>query len=83
MKFEASWCQPCHRLTEELKDIQFDIDRVDIEQNPDKIDTHNVKGVPTLIFLKEGVEVNRIVGFTSKERVQTLIKEIYGEELSN
>lgn len=83
MKFEASWCQPCHRLTEELKDIKFSIDRVDIEQNPDKIDTHNVKGVPTLIFLKEGVEVNRIVGFTSKERVQTLIKEIYGEELSN
>lgn len=83
IKFEASWCQPCHRLTNELKDIEFDIDRVDIEEQPDKIDAHNVKGVPTLIFLKGGVEVNRVVGFTTKEKVKSLIEEIYGSELSH
>lgn len=83
IKFEASWCQPCKRLAEELKDVNFPIEALDVEENPDLTDAHAVKGVPTLIFLKGGQEVDRLVGFVSKEKVAELIKKTYGTELSN
>ena len=83
IKFEASWCQPCKLLTEELKNIEFPIEVLDIEDNPQALDKHGIRGVPTLIFLKDGQEVNRVVGFVTKEKITELIKNTYGTELHN
>lgn len=83
LKFEASWCQPCKQLAEELKGVEFPIEVMDVEENPEAIDAHGIKGVPTLIFLRNGQEVDRVVGFVTKEKVAELIEKTYGTELHN
>lgn len=39
---------------------------IDADQNPQKVSEFQVLGIPTYVILKEGREVDRIVGYTPK-----------------
>jgi len=75
VKFSAEWCGPCKAMTpilEELateyagkvKFINVDIDKSTIAQK------YAIRGVPTMLFIKDGAVVNTIVGSQTKSRVQ-------------
>jgi thioredoxin-like negative regulator of GroEL len=42
------------------------ITRVDIDSNKDMVEQYNIQSVPTYIILKDGKEVDRIVGAKPK-----------------
>ncbi|WNY25292.1 thioredoxin family protein [Methanolapillus millepedarum] len=76
--FSATWCGPCRMqkpIIEELKTkyakVNFRI--VDIDESPDMARTYNIHAVPTLVVLKDGKEVSRFVGVSSKEKLETEI----------
>ncbi|CAN5204651.1 thioredoxin TrxA [soil metagenome] len=79
IKFEASWCQPCKRLTKELAGFTFPIEVVNIDDNQIATDIYRIKGVPTLIFIKDDIEIDRVVGFVTKEKVAGFIDKIYSK----
>lgn len=83
LKFEADWCQPCKQLTKELQDVEFAVEPINIEENENLVTQMGIKSVPTIIFLKGGQEVDRLVGFVSREKVENLIKSIYGTDSSD
>lgn len=72
LDFYADWCGPCRMMEpifEELKKeygdrVKFTV--IDSDKNQDLVAQYNVLGIPTYVFLKEGKEVDRIVGFTPK-----------------
>lgn len=75
VKFGATWCGPCtaikpmiEELAEEyagrIKFIEVDIDTTSIASK------YMVRGVPTMLFIKDGHVVNTIVGAQTKNRVQ-------------
>ncbi|HET7713243.1 MAG TPA: thioredoxin domain-containing protein [Patescibacteria group bacterium] len=72
LDFYADWCGPCRMMEpifEELKKeyqgrVKFTV--INADENPEKSAEHHVLGIPTYIFLREGREVDRIVGFTPK-----------------
>lgn len=69
--FSAEWCGPCKmmapvfdELSGEMSGINFI--KVDVDECPDIAQKFLVTGVPTLIVMKDGKEVDRQVGFVPK-----------------
>jgi len=78
--FSASWCGPCKILTpilekmsDNIKNVSFV--KIDVEKVSDLSEKYNITGVPTLIFFKNELEVKRIVGAVSENKLQSVIDE--------
>ena len=78
LDFSADWCGPCKMLTtiiESLSSVNTDITigKVNVDENSNLSSKYSVRGIPTLIFFKDGKEIDRIVGVTNKGGIQTKI----------
>lgn len=75
----AEWCSPCKKLKPILEQLavehadQVDINILDIEENPETVKKFQIRGVPSLLWFKNGILVQTTVGLLSK---QSLVKEI-------
>lgn len=70
IKFEGSYCGPCKALTSLLGGSDLPIETIDIQKDVETTMKYNIRSVPTLVFIKDGVEVDRIVGLVSLEKIQ-------------
>lgn len=70
VKYSASWCGPCKILTPILEEViknygeTINAGEVNIDTHSDLARKDNVRGVPTIVFYKNGVEIpnSRMVG---------------------
>jgi thioredoxin 1 len=77
IKFSASWCQPCKSLASNMKNVDFgevEVKEVDIDDNFDEAKKYNIRGVPTLVLLEDGVEVKRTSGVLMADKIKEFIK---------
>jgi thioredoxin 1 len=69
--FWAEWCAPCKSIAKALEEIEtergLNVLRVNVEEGQDFAIEHGVQAIPTLVLFKDGVEVKRLVGATSKD----------------
>ena len=77
--FWAVWCGPCqmmapilHELETEMPDVQ--IGKVNVDEQMDLARQFRVVSIPTLSIFKNGQEVQRMVGVTSKEELKDALK---------
>lgn len=77
--FWAVWCGSCqmmapilHELEVEMPDVQ--IGKVNVDEQMDLARQFRVVSIPTLIIFKNGQEVQRMVGVTSKEELKDALK---------
>lgn len=77
--FWAVWCGPCqmmapilHELEAEMPDVQ--IGKVNVDEQMDLACQFRVVSIPTLIIFKNGQEVQRMVGVTSKEELKDALR---------
>jgi thioredoxin 1 len=75
LKFSAGWCTPCKVLSATLKDVEG-ITHVDIDADRQKAIDYNVRSVPTLVFLKDGQEVQRKTGLMSLGQFQDILDNL-------
>ena len=79
LKFESDSCPQCKALSATLeritKEYKTDIKSIDIEEdnNQDLIRKYNIRSIPTLIFLNEDQEYNRLVGNQSYTTINKII----------
>ena len=80
IQFSASWCSPCKALTPVLEKLSSDYEGkatfyyADVEEGG--INTGSVmgiRGVPSTILFKRGVEVDRLVGFPGEAKVKEFL----------
>ncbi len=75
LKFGAQWCAPCHKLDPILSQLHQDlpnlaITTIDVDDQPDLARQYKVRTLPTLVLLKNQIEVDRLVGLTSIEEIK-------------
>lgn len=62
----AVWCQPCKILKEEIDRLKVEmvipVEKLDIEEDEEKVEGFNVTSLPTSIFTINGEEKERLVG---------------------
>ena len=80
IQFSASWCSPCKALTPVLEKLSSDYEGkatfyyADVEEGG--INTGSamgIRGVPSTILFKRGVEVDRLVGFPGEAKVKEFL----------
>ena len=79
LKFESDSCPQCKALSATLerisKENKIDIKNIDIEEdnNQDLIRKYNIRSIPTIIFLNEDKEYNRLIGNQSYAIINKII----------
>ena len=67
--FWADWCGPCKMLGPVIEDLAAKYDgkalvgKVNVDDEPQLAQRYGVMSIPTVIFLKNGKEIDRKVGF--------------------
>ena len=52
------------------------VGKVDVDHESSLATKHQIASIPTLLVLKDGLVVNRIVGFQSKEEIKKLLNKV-------
>lgn len=80
--FFATWCGPCQELSPILVELdkqyngEVQFYKVDVDESQDCAIRYGVNAMPTLVFFKDGNEIERKVGFLPKEELEELIEEL-------
>lgn len=71
--FWAEWCRPCRMIgpiidevSKEYKD-KVVIGKVDVDNNDEAATKYNIRNIPTILFIKNGEIVDKVVGVISKK----------------
>jgi thioredoxin 1 len=73
--FGARWCGPCRALRPIVERLastyagRLRVAEVDVEQAPEVVRRLGIRGTPTVIVFREGREVTRQLGATTRERL--------------
>jgi len=80
--FYADWCRPCKQLAPILEEINAEnshisIEKIDIEddKNEELVAQHTIYSIPTLIIFKDDIQVDKIVGGVSKNRIMEVLNK--------
>lgn len=78
--FYATWCGPCkvvssflEGLSDELGD-KVEFYKANVEDCVEASDTFGIRNVPTLILIKGGEVVDKMIGMSSKDKIRKLIE---------
>uniref|UniRef100_A0A5B7CBE5 Putative thioredoxin H2 n=1 Tax=Davidia involucrata TaxID=16924 RepID=A0A5B7CBE5_DAVIN len=70
--FAASWCGPCkfmepaiHAMAAKFTDVDFV--KIDVDELSDVAQEYGVQAMPTFVLIKQGKEVDRVVGAKKDE----------------
>jgi thioredoxin 1 len=75
--FWAEWCGPCKKLSPILDEISIErgllVGKLNVDENPEKMQEYSVHSIPTMVLFKSGQPVKTIVGAKPKH---LLLKEL-------
>lgn len=76
--FWAPWCGPCRMLSPILDEIkqknpEIEIIKVNVDENEEWTQRYNIQNVPTLIFFKDGKQIERTNGLKSEPEILEII----------
>lgn len=80
--FWAPWCGPCRAVAPVLDELASDmgekvvIAKVNTDENSQWATKYEVRGIPTMLFIKNGEEVDRMVGAAAKPMIQQRIDDM-------
>lgn len=76
--FYANWCGPCKMLRPILEEIASTIKNgkivsINVDDSEDLAMSYGISSIPCIIKFDSGSEVDRVIGFKSKEEIEKLI----------
>ena len=79
--FWASWCGPCKMLAPVIESLsaQYDgkvlVGKVNVDEEPELAREFGVMSIPTVVFLKNGREFERLVGVRPAEDFTAVLEK--------
>ncbi len=76
----AEWCGPCKMMEPVLEEIinekgdSVQLVKINIDENQETPVKYNVMNIPTLLFFKDGKEVDRVIGAVPKKQLEKKIE---------
>ncbi len=80
--FWAEWCEPCRAIAPVLEELaeasegRVTLMKVNVDENPGLAARYGIRSIPTILFVKEGRVVDRVVGAASKAVLQRHIDSV-------
>ena len=79
--FWAEWCMPCRMIAPVIEDLAKEysgkilVGKLNVDENPATAERFQVFSIPTLLIMKEGREVDRIIGCVPKSQIEVCLKK--------
>ena len=75
----APWCGPCRTLTPIIEKVSEEKNvkllKINADESGDLATSFGVRGIPTVIFFKNGQEVDRVVGLKQATAYNEIIEK--------
>ena len=77
--FWAEWCGPCRAIAPVLEELaeasegRVTLMKVNVDENPGLAARYGIRSIPTILFVKDGAVVDRVVGATPKAVLQDIV----------
>ncbi|MFX4263190.1 thioredoxin [Pelotomaculum propionicicum] len=77
--FWADWCGPCKMIAPVVEEIaaQFEgkilVGKLNVDANQSVPSSLKVISIPTLILFKDGAEIERLIGYKTKDELSSFI----------
>ncbi|MBI2595235.1 thioredoxin [Candidatus Daviesbacteria bacterium] len=79
LDFWAPWCGPCKIMNPVIEEIEkelgdkIEVEKINVDENPQKASQYGVMSIPTYIIEKDGKEIARKIGVTPKAELIKLL----------
>jgi len=79
--FWAAWCGPCRTLAPVIEELSREyagkvfVGKFNVDENPEKAECFQVFSIPTVLVIRNGQEVERIVGCVPKKHFENAIQK--------
>ena len=82
--FYADWCGPCRQLAPTIEQLaaQYEgraiVSKVNIDRHSELAGRYGIQSIPTVLFFKDGKEVQRLVGVHPESAYASVLDELAG-----
>jgi len=80
--FWAAWCSPCKMVAPTVEELAKEYEgkakfvKVNTDENPDLASRYKIRGIPTLMFFKNGKVVDQIIGAVPKTHLKAKLDSL-------
>ena len=78
--FWAEWCGPCRAIAPILEELaeasegRLTLVKVNVDENPGLAARYGIRSIPTILFVKQGMVVDRVIGAAPKTVLQNILR---------
>jgi thioredoxin 1 len=77
--FWAAWCSPCRMISPTVEELakeysgKVKVLKLNTDENSEIASMYKIMGIPTIMFFKDGIKIDQIVGVVPKQHLKAKI----------
>ena len=80
LDFYADWCGPCQMMKPVMADFEkahpeVKVRAINIDEEAELAEKYGVSGIPCIVFVEDGKEVDRVVGVAPLKKLEKVLEK--------